>query len=116
MSGTLIFRFVYVVLVSLCNNFFRYTILCSNRDQTVIENLFCTVIDCVCHQQNSTELWKAVDKPVPLEELKSVLADSESIECAYAIWQRRDPENGSFRKGKKKRGVDENVLNHETTI
>ena len=65
---------------------------------------------------SSTELWKAVDKPVPLEELKSVLADSESIECAYAIWQRRDPENGSFRKRKKKRGVDENVLNHETTI
>ena len=52
---------------------------------------------------SSTEPWKAVDKPVPLEELKSVPADSESIECAYAIWQRRDPENGSFRKGKKKR-------------
>ena len=27
-----------------------YTILCTNRDQTAIENLFCTVIDCVRHQ------------------------------------------------------------------
>ena len=63
----------------------------------------------------STEPWKAVDKRVPLEELKSVPADSPSIECTYDIWQRRVPENRSFRKGKKK-GVDENVLNYETTI
>lgn len=64
---------------------------------------------------STVEPWKAVDKRVPLEELKSVPADSPSIECTYDIWQRRVPENRSFRKGKKK-GVDENVLNYETTI
>ncbi|XP_020608887.1 rhotekin-like isoform X2 [Orbicella faveolata] len=54
-------------------------------------------------------------KRQPLCELKSIPADSPSIECTYDIWQKRDPLNRSFRKGKKK-GADENVLNYETTI
>lgn len=54
-------------------------------------------------------------KRVPLGELKSIPADLPTVECTYDIWQRRVPQNRSFRKGKKKAG-DENVLNYETTI
>ena len=62
-----------------------------------------------------TDYVKKDAKRVPLGELKSVPTDSPSVECTYDIWQRRDPQNRSFRKGKKKAG-DENVLNYETTI
>jgi len=67
---------------------------------------------------HSPDYLKRDAKRVPLEELKSIPADSvASVECTYDIWQRRVPQNRSFRKGGKKNATtDENALNYESTI
>ncbi|XP_029206385.2 rhotekin-like isoform X2 [Acropora millepora] len=67
---------------------------------------------------NVHDYLKRDAKRVPLEELKSIPADSAaSLECTYDIWQRRVPQNRSFRKGgKKNASTDENSLNYESTI
>ena len=48
---------------------------------------------------------------VPLGDLPA--NSSPSVTCSYDIWQRRDPQNRSFGKGKKKNGLS---VNYETTI
>ena len=64
----------------------------------------------------STDYVKNDAKRRPLGELKSLPAESPSVECTYDIWQRRVPENRSFRKAKRQAGDENRVVNYETTI
>ena len=64
----------------------------------------------------STDYVKNDAKRRPLGELKSLPAESPRVECTYDIWQRRVPENRSFRKAKRQAGDENRVVNYETTI
>ncbi|XP_073239087.1 rhotekin-like isoform X2 [Porites lutea] len=64
----------------------------------------------------TTDYVKNDAKRRPLGELKSLPAESPSVECTYDIWQRRVPENRSFRKAKRQAGDENRVVNYETTI